>query len=468
MSGNDVELMAHLLRRAGFGATRAELEEYVEKGYECAVEDLVRPESCEPLDEDIMQRYLGGENWPTHSAIWLYRMVNTRRPLEEKMALFWHHLFATGIAKNQHVLASATQINTFRQVGLSNMREILLALSKDPAMLFWLDNNENRKGEPNENYGRELLELFSMGVGNYSEDDIKNCARAFTGWTFTQPIPLYPHGYYPSTFVFEESDHDDGEKTFLGHTGNFNGDDIIDIIVRQPATARFISRHLYNFFVADEPQVPSWNVTPPQDPGAIDTLSNAFMETGGDMRHIMRTLFNSDFFKEARFRKVKSPTELVTGVLKLVGACQSGRPGGVRPGMVSYATATTVMGQDLHNPPTVEGWHTGSEWIDGGTLNERVNFSVGEAGDASKPGIKDIIDRLSADGGTLSPEGFVERCLDLVGPMTVSGATREYLMKLAESGGDLDLSANGSSEENRNRVVHMIQLIVASREYQLA
>ena len=275
MSNNDVALMAHLMRRAGFGATRTELEAYVKKGYENVVEDLVEPERCAPIDEDVLERYFGTwARWYRHK--WMYRMINSERPLEEKMTLFWHHVLATGIGKNEHVLSAARQIDTFRRVGLSNMREILLEVSKDPAMIFWLDNNENRKGEPNENYGRELLELFSMGVGNYTEDDIKDCARAFTGWTFTQPLPLYPQGYHIAHFVFLEEDHDDGEKTFLGHTGNFNGDDIIDIIVEQPACAKFISRHLYNFFVADEPQVPSWNVTPPQDPEAIETLSNAF------------------------------------------------------------------------------------------------------------------------------------------------------------------------------------------------
>ena len=463
MLDNDLALMAHFMRRAGFGATRSELEQYVKKGYENVVEDLVEPERCDPIDEDVLRRYFGGENGPIYVGTWLYRMINGKRPLEEKMALFWHHIFATGTSKNQNILTSRDQIDMFRRVGLSNMREIFLELSKDPAMIFWLDNNENRKGEPNENFGRELLELFAMGVGNYTEDDIKNCARAFTGWTFTPPIPLYPHGYYPANFVLSEEEHDDGEKTFLGHTGNLNGNDIIDIIAKQPATANFICRHLYNFFVADEPQVPSWNVTPPQDPKAIETLANAFMESGGDMRHIIRTLFNSDFFKEARFKKVKSPTELVTGVLKLVGTYQN-----PKPGMVHYVTAATLMGQELLNPPTVEGWHTGKEWIDGGTLNERVNFSVGEVSDATKPGIQEIINRLKAERGSLSPEEFVEKCLDLVGPMTVSDTTREFLMKFAESGGDLDIDANGASDESVARVVRMIQLIVATREYQLA
>lgn len=347
------------------------------------------------------------------------------------------------------------------------MRKILLELSKDPAMIFWLDNNENRKGEPNENYGRELLELFSMGVGNYSEDDIKNCARAFTGWTFAQPVPLYPHGYYNPHFIFLPDDHDDGEKTFLGETGNFNGDEIIDIIVKQPATAKFVARHLYNFFVADEPQVPSWNVTPPQDPEAIETLSNAYLESNGDMRHILRMLFTSDFFKAAQFKKVKSPTELVTGILKLIGTYRT-----PEPGMPRYAAATKLMGQELLNPPTVEGWHTGPEWIDGGMLTERVNFAVSEVGDATKPGIQNIIQRLQAEGESLAPEQFVDKCLDLAGPLILGESTRDYLVRFAQTGGNLVFnkngSSNGTSDESTDRIVRMLQLIVASREYQFA
>ncbi len=462
MSKADVALTAHLMRRAAFGTTLTELEEYVKKGYENVVEDLVELERCPPIDEDILVRYFG-ESEGGYRTTWMYRMINSPRPLEEKMALFWHHVFATGVGKNQHMLSSANQIDMFRRVGLSNMREILLVLSKDPAMIFWLDNNDNRKGEPNENYGRELLELFSMGVGNYTEDDIKDCSRAFTGWTFTQPPPLYPQGFYPAHFVFIEEEHDNGEKTFLGHTGNLNGDDIVNIIAKQPACARFISRHLYNFFVADEPQVPSWNVTPPQDPDAIETLSNAFLESDGDIRHILRTLFNSNFFKEAQFKKVKSPTELVTGILKLVGAYQ--KP---ELGMGKYPGATALMGQELLNPPTVEGWHTGKEWIDGGTLTERINFSVGELSDPSKPGVEQIISRLKANGSPLSPDEFVDRCLELVGPLDVGGTTRESLTRFAASQGDLNIGSDDAAEENNARVVRMLQLIVSSREYQFA
>ena len=192
MADEDLGLIAHLLRRAGFGASREELEAYAAKGYDEVVEDLVDEERCPPIDEDIIKRYFGGQ-WPDfQSGAWIYRMLNSPRPLEEKMALFCHHVFATGFAKVAHALAMNDQIDLFRRIGLSNFREILLELSMNPAMINWLDNNENIKGEPNENYGRELLELFSMGVGNYTEDDIKNCALAFTGWTYAQPVPSTP------------------------------------------------------------------------------------------------------------------------------------------------------------------------------------------------------------------------------------------------------------------------------------
>ena len=151
-------------------------------------------------------------------------------------------------------------------------------------MIFLVDNNENHKGAPNENWGRELLELFSMGQGNYTEQDVKECSRAFTGWTIAAKIPRLPYGRYPWSFEYLPQDHDEGEKTFLGQRGRFNGEDIIDIVVRQPATARFVARHLYNFFVADEVQVPSWLDVAPRDPVAINMLGETFISSGYDMR----------------------------------------------------------------------------------------------------------------------------------------------------------------------------------------
>ena len=464
MSGNDLAQIAYLMRRAGFGASRERLEEYASKGYETVVDDLVHPERFPEPEDDLVDRYYGQEYPAVFLGRWFYRMINGKRPLVEKMALFWHHLLATGYAKTEHYTSSTGQIELFRRVALTDVRTVLTEVSKDPAMIYWLDNNENLKGQPNENYGRELLELFSMGVGNYTEDDIKTAARAFTGWTFTQPIPIYPQGWYPAEFVYREEKHDDSVKTFLGETGRFNGEDIIEIVVKQQATARFISRHLYNFFVADEPQVPAWPITPPQDPEAIDTLVEAYFDSDGDLPSILTVLFNSEFFKKTDSTKMKSPTELVAGVLKLVGTHRS-----PEPGLSAYAGATTLMGQQLMNPPTVEGWHTGKEWIDSGTLKERINFAVSEVGDATKPGIRGIVDRVSEEAsasGGLSPEGFTDRCLDLVGPLSVSDKTRNALLKYANVGGDLDFGSN--AEESASRVVSMLQLIVSTKEYQFA
>jgi uncharacterized protein (DUF1800 family) len=263
--------------------------------------------------------------------------------------------------------------------------------------------------------------------------------------------------------VYEEDDHDDSEKTFLGETGRFNGEDIVDIIVKQPATARFISRHMYNFFVADEPQVPAWGTEPPGDPEAIDALVKTYFESDGEIRSMLRVLFNSDFFKEARFKRVKNPAELVTGVIKLVGTDRFPAPGFGR-----YAQAATLMGQQLFNPPTVEGWHTGQEWINGGTLNERVNFAVNEVGDATKPGIQDILTRLGATGGAVSPAEMVDTCLDLVGPLDVSGDARDGLLEYANAVGELKFGSQTERNASESSVVRMIQLIVATREYQFA
>ena len=464
MVNPDRALIAHLMRRAGFGVTGEELETLSLRPYEDIVEDLLHPERFEPVDEAVLSRYYGTlwEDPISAAAVWLYRMANTRRPLEEKTALFWHHVFATGNLKCEHPVSMINQIEMFRRFGLSDMRTLLVELSKDPAMIYWLDNNENHKGEPNENYGRELLELFSMGVGNYTETDIKMAARAFTGWTFTQPVPLYPHGRYPSEFAYREEDHDDSVKVFLGETGRLNGEDIVDIIVRQPAAARFISRHMYNFFVADEPQVPAWDATPPQDPAAVDALIQAYRDSNGNIRAVLRVLFNSDFFKEARYRRVKCPAELVAGLVKLTGIYRF-----PDLGIARLANATTVMGQTLMNPPTVEGWHTGREWIDGGTLTERVNFSAELIGDASKPGIASLIDRVCS-GRRLSPEDVLDRCLEELGPVELSDQTKTALIRHAEEAGEITFDTEADREAASARVARILQLIVATKEYQFA
>jgi uncharacterized protein (DUF1800 family) len=418
------------------------------------------------LDEAYIDRYYSGEPVALHVGKWLYRMVNTRRPLEEKMALFLHHIFPVAWGKSEHGPSLYTEIAMFRRVGLMDMKTILLELSRDPAMIFWLDNNENHKDEINENYGRELLELFSMGVGNYTEDDIKAASRAFTGWTFRQPLSLYPNGHYPAEFEFLEDDHDYDSKTFLGETGDFDGEDIIDIIVKQPATARFVSRHLYNFFVEDELQVPSWKTEPAKNEDAIAQLSKVFLETGGDMRAVLKEMFNSDWFKAATsFKKVKSPTELIAGVLK-----QTGEFSYPVPGIQNFAITSlngslvegplAIMGQRLMNPPTVEGWHTGHEWIDSGTLSERVGFVERQFEDLSKPGVKDMVDRV----GSLDddPSQLVDRCLDLLGSINVSEQTYDSLVAYAK-----ELSSIENDDVEGSVGVHnLLQMTASTVDYQ--
>ncbi len=466
MPDHDIALVSHLMQRAGFGASRAELEARAAKGYEATVEELLHPENQPEVDEDIMFRYFPHLEAPAApvqgQTNWVYRMITTQRPLEEKMVLFWHQLFATGNSKVDNPPELVQQIAMFRRHGLGSYRDLLVELAKNPAMIFWLDNNGNHNGAINENWGRELMELFSMGVGNYSEDDIKEASRAFTGWTIAPKLPRQPLGRFHWGFEFKPEDHDDGEKTFLGHTGHFNGDDIIDLIVQRPATARFLSRHLYNFFVADEPQVPSWDITPPRDPEAIRTLEQAYVDSNYDLRSILRTLFLSDFFKAARFARVKSPAELVISTVRLAGNFAA-----PRPGVQALAAECAYQGQELLNPPSVESWHTGSEWIDGGALVRRVNFAAKFLGDTTLPGVRAIVDALRARG-TLTPEEFVDACLDLIGPLDVGADTRHELLGQAAEGGDLSWETEEAASAAEHRVGVMLTLISASREYQFA
>ena len=463
---DEMALMGHLMRRAGFGATREELEARVAKGYEATVEELLHPQDQPPIDEELMYRYFPGYEsagaLPFNQADWIYRMINTKRPLEEKLALFWHQLFATGASKLDNPPEVTAQIAMFRKNGLGSFRDLLVELAKSPAMIYWLDNNGNHKGAINENWGRELMELFSLGVGNYSEDDIKEASRAFTGWTIAPKIPKQPLGAFYWAFEYKAEDHDDGEKTFLGQSGRFDGEDIIGIIADQPASPRFLARHLYNFFVADEPQVPSWNITPPRDQEAINTLVDAYNASGGDIRSILRVLFNSDFFKNARFARVKSPAELVIGTVRMAGNFD-----GPTPGLDKLGWECTYQGQELLNPPSVESWHTGPEWIDGGALVRRVNFAAGILGDTSHPGIRSVIDQLKSQG-SLSPKDFVEGCLDAIGPLDVSDSTHDELLAQAQEGGDLSWSTQQESDDSEKRVGIMLALIAASRDYQFA
>ncbi len=464
MASEAIALMAHLMRRAGFGASREELEERAARGYEATVEELLNPDA-EPVDRYEFLRYHPGFWKPITSpgmgsAAWLHTMLNTQRPLEEKMVLFWHQVFATGQSKVDHWHELIAQADMFRDRGMGSYRDLLVELAKNPAMIYWLDNCDNHGHAVNENWGRELLELFSLGVGNYTETDVREVSRAFTGWTIALTPPRGYYNRWDWEFEYIDADHDEGEKTFLGHTGHFHGEDIIDIICQQPATARFVARHLYNFFVADEVQVPAWQVTPPRDPAAIDTLAKAFTASQYDIRSVLRVLFLSDFFKQARFAKIKSPAEVVIGILRLAGGAEF-----PAPGIGNLAKQPSYMGQDLLNPPSVEGWHTGAEWVNSGTLMKRINFAADVLGDTSRPGIDAIVQRLKSQSD-LSPEGFVESCLDLIGPLDVRPEARQQLVEHASETGTLRWSTEQDASTSRARVGEMLQLIASVREFQ--
>ena len=476
-SRQDLKLTAHLLRRAGFGATPDELDLAMDKGYDAVLDELLNPSGDDIVPNDLIRRYHVDQSDLRGGAVpyWIYRMAVTDHPLREKMCLLWHRVFATASYKLIQGRVVISQIDMFRDHGMGNLDNLLVQLSRDPAMIMWLDNQDNHKGSINENYGRELLELFSMGVGNYTEEDIKECARAFTGWRVVNPAYMSikmrnntsrPYGNMTWQFEYDDDDHDHGQKTVLGETGDFNGEDVVEIICRQEATPRYIARHLYHYFVADEPPVPQWPHTPPVNPDAIDAMTNAYFESDHSIKHMLEALFTSDFFKEEAFRyaRTKSPAEMVVGTLRLAGRMDL-------PCYETYdaARASSGMGQALLGPPSVEGWQGGSEWINTGTYAERVNFVTRVLGDPTRPGVKAVIDRINrvAGDGDLSADGLLDACLEALGPLEILDSTRANLADFASTYGRLNLSDEATTAGTEEAVLNLIQLIVSTQEYQM-
>ena len=477
----DLALMAHLLRRAGFGATPAELDRAMNLGYDAMVDELLNPDHDDNIPFDKIRRWrkdysdLRGPGGAP-GGIWMYRLIMTDTPLREKMCLFWHRLFATGHTKLIQGRPVVRQIDMFRKHGMGSFDNILVELSKDPAMIMWLDNQDNHATNINENYGREILELFSMGVGNYTEDDIKETARAFTGWSIVNPIynsikmnnnVMRPFGYLSWQFQYNDDDHDHGEKTILGETGNWNGEDAVRIICKNEATARFLARHLYHFFVADEPPVPAWPMVEPRDPEAIDTLVNAYFESGHDVKAMLETIFKSDFFKaeSVRYARIKSPAEMVVGTMRLAGPVD---PLSNEPNQAIDACAN--MGQSLLRPPSVEGWQGGTDWINTGAYVERVNFAGKVLKNTDKSGIRDLINRIKAKSASsvMNSDEFVDNCLEVLGPLEVTEGTSRGLKDYASKYGDLSWSDDESSKEFDKAAGSILQLIVSGHEYQMA
>jgi uncharacterized protein (DUF1800 family) len=340
--GNRREI-GHLLRRAGFGPSEAELRAYEALGFERAVERLVAGLSAPaPADPAGLNVYLPG----AAGAAWLERMRASETPLAEKLALFWHGHFATSVRKVEDPKLMWQQLRTFRALGGGRFRDLVAAVSRDPAMIRWLDGNSNRKGAPNENYARELMELFTIGRGNYTERDVREAARAFTGW-----------GAEVSGFVFRREFHDDGAKTVLGSTGAFDGDGVVEVVTSRPECARFVSRKLLVFFSHPDPTE-----------SEVAAAAAVFAKTDGTISEVLRHVLLAPAFRSDRAYRalVKSPAEFVVGAAKVSGL----------DAVPSWAAdATGRMGQTLFAPPTVKGWDGGRAWLAAGALLERIRFA---------------------------------------------------------------------------------------------
>jgi hypothetical protein len=279
---------------------------------------------------------------------WADRMVATNRPLEEKLALFWHGHFASSEDKVRDYRKMLVQIRLFQQHAAGNFRALVSAVARDPAMLVYLDAGQNLKDHPNENFGRELMELFTMGVGHYTEQDIREAARAFTGWREND-----------LTFDIDDAQHDGGDKTVLGHAGPLDGQDVLDIILAQPATANFIAGKLYRFLVRDD-----------LSPQFQERLGDLLRSNNYEIAPFLRTVFLSrDFYCSASVgTHIRGPVELIVSTYRRLGL-------GKTPGMPDFNSASTELGQTLLNPPTVAGWSQGRAWITPGSLLARGNFA---------------------------------------------------------------------------------------------
>jgi len=332
--------VGHLLRRAGFGLSPEDATEYRALGYRGAVRRLL-----DGLDEPVPPDAPGFDPYEPGAIqqAWLDRVVGGKGPLAEKLALFWHGHFATSDAKVQEPLLMWRQYRLFRAAGAGRFPQLVAGVSRDVAMIRWLDGNANRKGHANENYARELQELFTLGIGNYTESDIREIARAFTGW-----------GSRHHDFVFTDEFHDHGAKTVHGHTGDLDGDDVVRILTALPQSHTFIAIKLLRFFSHPDPTE-----------AEVADIAEVLATTGGDIRAALFVMFLSpSFLDERRARAlVKSPVETMVGAMRAVGMKET-------PLWVHGALER--MGQILFRPPSVKGWPEGTAWLTSAAVVERM------------------------------------------------------------------------------------------------
>jgi len=361
----------HLLARTGFGPTDAEIRGYAaltrEQGVNLVLRDVrtqaitpppsftldttalrypradtVTPEESRAFQQQLVRQGLELRAW------WMHEMLVTPSPITERMTLFWHNHFVSSQQKVRFSRLMYQQNATLRAHALGSFADLLRAASKDPAMLIYLDTAQSRKGQPNENFAREVMELFTLGEGHYGEADIKEAARAFTGWSLDRDTGRY---------LFRPAIHDYGMKTVLGKSGRFDGDAVLDVILDRPQTAEFITAKLWREFVSGDP-----------DPREVQRIGKAFRNRNYDIKVALRFLLESDAFWDPANRGslIKSPVELVVGTLRQLDVA----PGGATP----FVVVAAGMGQNLFSPPNVKGWPGGEQWINSNSLLARKQF----------------------------------------------------------------------------------------------
>ena len=415
---------AHLLRRAGFAASEVELRAALRDGVEATVARLVdgddESERFRELDElgtslAVRDQIDGLRGW------WLARMLHTRRPLAARLAVMWHNHFATSNVKVRSPAMMLQQLRTIESLALGKFGELLLSMARDPAMIAWLDGNENAKGRPNENFARELLELFSLGVGNYSEADIKQAARAFTGWHERR-----------GQFQFASLEHDGGEKTVFGQTGRFDGGDVIRLALAQPACARFIATKLLHEFVSPRPS-----------DELIDATAAELRASEYDVRSVLRRLLASRaMFDAAIYRaRIKSPVEFVIGIARQLE---------LRVPADKLGEVVSQLGQRLFEPPSVKGWDGHRAWLDSATMLVRLNTA------ARATGGEFLQARELARRYDVSDEraAILQFCGELALDGRLPDALREQVERLDGDGENLARAA--------------LRLLMSSPEYQMA
>jgi len=431
----DRRAAAHLYRRAGFAANTSQLERAVRLGPRRTVDRMFKlAATSHEFDRqmrDLSRTILAGGDPRALSAWWLYRMLRAPGQLADKTTLFWHGHFATSADKVKDARLMLAQHRLLRQHALGDFEALVQGISRDPAMLLYLDSAVNRKTHPNENYARELMELFCLGEGNYTEEDIRQMARSFTGW-----------GVLRGRFRFNEHQHDEGEKAFLGRRGKFGGEDAVRVVLAQQAAPEFIATKLVRYFVFDEPAPPRRLIAP-----LAEQLRREQFKIGGVVRRILTS--NVFYSPHAVARKIRGPVELAVGLLRALEATTD---------VYALAADLDKLGQAVFFPPSVKGWDGGRTWINSTTLLGRTNLVARLVRSADTKFAAGDLEKTAARAGANSPERLVGWLLELLVAAAVPNDVQRRLVELAGS-------ARGDASR---RAAEVIVAIAALPEFQLA